>query len=466
MSTTVQITQFGATGDGLTINTEAFAAAIERCAQGGGGTVLVPAGTFLTGPIRLKSNVELHLAREAVVVFSPNRDDYPLVWTLWEGKPTVRCISPIWGEDLCNVAITGQGIFDGNGQVWRPVKKFKKTAEEWAELLACGGVVDERGEIWWPTEAAMRGEKLVKELHASGRELHIEDFAPARDFLRPNLLKLTRCRGVRLDGPTFRNSPAWTLHLLLCENIEVRNVTVLAPWWAQNADGLDLEHCRNVAVRDSHFDVGDDAICLKSGRGEHARRLNRPTENVVIANCTVLRAHGGVVIGSEMSGGVRNVHVTNCQFHTTDIGLRFKTARGRGGVVENIDVANCVMSDIRNAAISFSAYYAVHDPRPEPTWKEPAAPVDEGTPILRHFGFRNIVCRRASRAIEMRGLPEMPIEKVSLDNIHIRARRGALLNDVKDISLADVRLEVEDPPAVECHNARNLTMRNFEACGQ
>src|SRR5439155_14935527 len=273
-----------------------------------------------------------------------------------------------------------------------------------------------------PTIGAKEGNAIAQKLRGSGLPLRAQDYAPARDALRPNLLKLTRCKGLRLDGPTFRNSPAWNLHLLLCENVNIRNVTVQNAWNAQNGDALDMDSCRNVTVADSLFDAGDDAICIKSGKDEAGRKRGIPCENIAISNCTVLHGHGGVTIGSEMSGGVRNVSVRNCLFRGTDIGLRFKTTRGRGGVVENIDIANIVMYDIRCEAISLNMYYWIKgEPVPEP--------VSERTPAFRDFSIRNIVCHGANRALEIRGLPEMPVERVTLENCRIAARRGAMIDD-------------------------------------
>lgn len=449
------ILEHGAVADGVTLNTDAFESAIRACADAGGGRVLVPDGTFLTGPIRLRSRVELHLQPGAVVVFSRNFDDYPLVLTDYEGEPTVRCVSPISGDGLSDVSITGEGVIDGNGDAWRPVKRFKMTDEQWAELLRRGGVVDER-DIWWPTAAALAGQKLVAELQRRG-DRQVEHYRPARDFLRPNLVKLTRCRRVLLDGPTFRNSAAWNVHLLLCKNAVVRNVRILNPWYSSNGDGLDLDACRNVLVEQSHFDCGDDAICIKSGKDEAGRKRRVACENIDIANVEVVHGHGGVTVGSEMSGGVRNVRVRNCIFRGTDIGLRFKSCRGRGGVVENIEVSNVAMHDIRHEAISINLYYMVREHRPEP--------VSERTPVFRGMQFRNITCEGAARAIELRGLPEMPVERVVMEGVRMRAEHGALVQDACDVTLRDVQLAVAKSPALQCHNVSNLRLDNVSGDG-
>jgi polygalacturonase len=458
------VVDYGAVADGKTKDTQAIAEAIQACAKAGGGRVLFTPGTYLTGPIRLQSNVELHVEPDATVLFSRQFDDYPLVVTQYEGEETVRCCSPLWGENLQNVAFTGQGIFNGQGEAWRPVKKWKLNEEQWAALVASGGEVDDKGEIWYPSRVAKEGGAMLQRLRESGRAPRIEDYEPIRDFLRPNLMKLTNCRNVLLDGPTFRDSPAWNLHLLLCENVTVRNVTIFNPWYAQNGDGIDLESCRNVLMSDSHLDVGDDGICLKSGKDEEGRRRGRPIENITIRNCTVLHAHGGVTIGSEMSGGVRNVHVTNCIFEGTDIGLRFKTTRGRGGIVENIEISNIEMKDIPGAAISFDMYYEGK------SWEDtdtevkavPPEPVDEGTPQFRQIHIRNVNCQGAQRAIEMRGLPEMPIEDITLEQIRITAKEGVYLAESRNITLRGVQVQAEKIPVLNFHNITNLTLERVD----
>jgi polygalacturonase len=455
MTPTFNVIDHGAAADGKTKCTEAIARAVEACSKAGGGRVLFPPGVYLTGPIQLASRLNLHVEEGAAVLFSRDFDDYPLVMTHYEGVQRVRCMSPLYGRELHDVSITGAGVFDGQGEAWRPVKRFKTTPQQWSELLASGGVVDEIGEVWWPTAAALAGREIVRRLEESGVPPRLEDYQPARDFLRPCLLELIQCTNVRLEGPVFRNSPAWNLHPVLCENIVIRNITALNPWYGQNTDGLDLDSCRTAWVCDSLFDVGDDAICLKSGRDEQGRKLGRPCENITIANCTVLRGHGGVTIGSEMSGGVRNVDVSNCIFRSTDIGLRFKSTRGRGGVVENIRISNVAMSDIRKDAISLDMFYTESSPEP----------ASERTPVFRGIAIRNAVCHSARRAITIRGLPEMPIEEVAFENVRISSENGISITDARDISLVGVRVQVSKPPAIQCHNVTNLKMERCSGLG-
>lgn len=465
-SRSVRITDFGAVADGRTLNTAAFAAAIEEVGRQGGGRVVVPPGLWRTGPIVLRSRVNLHLERGALVQFSDNRDDYPLVETSYEGRASWRCQSPISGEHLEHVAITGEGILDGSGEVWRPVKKSKLTERQWSDLLASGGVVNPRGDIWYPSAGSLEGNEGGR----AGRRSDPEVLRTIRDALRPVMLKLVACRFVLLEGVTFQNSPAWCLHPLMCEDLTLRRVTVRNPWYSQNGDGLDLESCRNTRVEACSFDVGDDAICLKSGRDAEGRRRGRPTENVIVTNCVVYHGHGGFVIGSEMSGGVRNIHVSDCTFIGTDVGLRFKSTRGRGGVVENIYIQGIRMTDIATEAILFNLFYGGLAPTEGDVMAAGEThaeipPVTEETPAFRNIVLRDIVCRGARRAALLRGLPEMPLQNLGLDNVTIVSDQGILAADVEGLTLSNVHLEAKQGVALSLRDARNVVVQHLEADG-
>jgi len=458
-----KIVDFGAIGDGKIMNTEAIAKAISSCGKSGGGHVIVPAGIWLTGPIRLASNINLHVEKGALVIFSRNRQDYPLIDTWFEGRPEYRCMSPIYGENLENIAITGEGVFDGAGDAWRPVKKFKMTGGQWENLLSSGGVVDSQGSTWWPTEAAMNSAAYLEKLKKSGTQPLFEDYEKIRDYLRPVLMQLSRCKKVLIDGPTFQNSAAWNVHPLMSENITIRNITVKNPWYSQNGDGIDIESCRNVALYNSEFDVGDDAICLKSGRDAAGRKRGMPTENVQIYNCVVYDGHGGFVIGSEMSGGVKNVEIRDCTFIGTDTGLRFKSTRGRGGVVENIFMRRIFMKDIQAAAITFNMFYSGQAPIPDPGQKnssgsDQAMPASGETPQFKNIFISEVICRGAGQAVELLGLPEMPLQKVELKNISITSDRGISLVHADHVNLTNVEILQREGPVMALHNTKNVAI--------
>lgn len=462
----VSLTDFGAVGDGKHLNTDAFARAIRHLTELGGGRLVVPRGLWLTGPIELRSNIELHTQRGALVLFSPDRSLYPLVATNWEGLDSMRCQSPLSAERAENIAITGEGVFDGSGQSWRPVKRVKMTDAQWRKLLASGGVVDEAGGVWWPSEGALAGARGRPD-GAWGKRSR-EDFERVRDFLRPVMVSLRECRNVLLDGPTFQNSPAWNIHPLLCENLIVRNITVLNPWFSQNGDGLDVESCRDTVIYGCTFDVGDDAICLKSGKDAQGRARGRPTENLVVRDCVVYHGHGGFIIGSEMSGGVRNVFAADLTFLGTDVGLRFKSTRGRGGVVENIHITGVNMVNIPTEPIHFNLYYAGAAPGEvsasgsidAATYRAHLPAVTEETPEFRNITIRNVVCRGAGAAMWIQGLPEMPVRDVRLENIQITATRGARLIDVAGVRLERVQVEASTGPLLELRNAQDLVVRD------
>ena len=318
------IVKYGAKPDGKFLNTNSINAAIDECNRKGGGVVVVPAGLWLTGPIVLKSNVNLHLQRNALIQFTGDFNEYPLVKGNWEGLEQMRNQSPISANNASNIAISGYGIVDGNGDFWRMVKRDKLTETQWKRLVASGGLLSADKKTWYPSEKSFKGSELKNPGEVvAGRTPAFYD--SVKDFLRPNLLVLTDWKKVLLEGITFQNSPAWCLHPLMCEDLVVRNVYAKNPWYAQNGDGIDVESCKNVLIENSTFDVGDDGICIKSGRDEAGRKRGKPTENMLVRNCVVYHAHGGFVIGSEMSGGARNLFVEDCTFIGTDIGQHGST---------------------------------------------------------------------------------------------------------------------------------------------
>jgi polygalacturonase len=378
----------------------------------------------------------------------------------------MRNQSPVSASGAVNIAITGYGIIDGNGDAWRMVKKDKLTASQWKKLLASGGVLTEDQKTWYPSTKSLAGSK-IKNPGAISPEKTAAYYEAVKDFLRPNLLVFTRCKQVLLEGVTFQNSPAWCLHPLMTEDLTVRNISVKNPWYAQNGDGIDVESCTNVLIENSVFDVGDDGLCIKSGRDAEGRKRAMPTQNVLIRNCTVYAAHGGFVIGSEMSGGARNIFVEDCTFIGTDIGLRFKTTRGRGGLVENIFIKNIAMKDIVGEAILFDMYYAAQDPIPlagekrEPP-KVQTLPVSEETPQFQNFQIKNVVCNGAAKAIFVRGLPEMNVKNISLKDMVIQADEGLDMTEGNNISLKNITLITKQVnPVMNIHNSSHIHLENI-----
>jgi len=436
---TFNIISYGAISSANTLNTGAIQQAIDMASKQGGGMVLVPSGFWLTGPIKLLSNVNLHISSGAVLQFSNKPKDYPLVRTNWEGVDAIRAQSPISAKGQRNIAITGSGIIDGAGEAWRPVKKGKLTAGEWDKLIHTGGVLDSKKETWYPTEGALKASTMDRPgvIAAGFTEANSEEI---KEFLRPNMISLRECEQVLLEGVTFQNSPAWNIHPLLCKHLTVENIHVKNPWFAQNGDGIDIESCEFVSVRNSKFDVGDDGICLKSGKDAEGRKRARPSAHILIENCIVFHGHGGVVVGSEMSGGVHDLFVNNCQFLDTDVGLRFKTMRGRGGVVENVFIRDISMKNIAGEAILFDMYYQGKDPvstfgNGGETPKIELVPVNEGTPQFKNIFIDNVVAKGAETGLLIRGLPEMPIHHIELNNIDIESNQGYRVIEAQDIIL-------------------------------
>lgn len=436
----LDVKTFGAIGDGVTPATAALQAAIDAVAQAGGGTVYVPAGRYATGTLHLRSHVTLELDAGATLLGSENQDDYPLVRSKWEGdKVRLNHAALIYGEGLENVTITGRGTIDGRGQKW------------WARQRA----------------AAESG----------------TDVARSTDTLRPFLFRLVDSKNVLIEGVKFTNSAMWTVTPLACENVTIRNITVFNPPDSPNTDGINPESCRNVRISDCHVDVGDDCITIKSGKEDDGRRVHTPCENITITNCTLVHGHGGVVIGSEMSGSVRNVTISNCVFYGTDRGIRLKGRRGRGGVVENLRVSNIVMDGVL-CPIAVNLFYGCG------AWNSPNVttrgelPVNAGTPQFKNLRFSNITARKAKAAAAyILGLPEMFVQDVALQDISIEidrdntefgepdmspvlqptCRAGMIVRNVSGLSLNNVEVTHCVGPALDVANANSVRVADFSA---
>jgi polygalacturonase len=403
------IRDYGAAGDGQTPDTDAVQAAIEACRRAGGGTVYVPAGAYVVGSLFLSSHLTLHLDAGARLLGSQDAADYPIVEGRWEGVDRKTHAPLIAGRELTDVAITGRGTIDG------------------------------RGAHWW-------------QQHRAG----------TLDHPRPRLIGLTACDNVLIEGITLTRSPSWTIHPARCHNVTVDKVTILNPPDSPNTDGINPDACRDVHISNCHIDVGDDCITVKSGTEEGAREALSPCENIAITNCTMVHGHGGVVIGSEMSGGVRNVVIANCIFVGTDRGIRLKSRRGRGGVVEDIRVSNVLMEDVLCPFI-MNLYYGCGAWGAERISDKRPYPVGEGTPRFRRIHFDSVTARRVRyAACFIYGLAEMPVEEVSFSNVSIsmaldaEAGHPAMAPDMSPMQRA----------GFHAWNARGLRFDHVEVDGQ
>lgn len=360
----INIKDYGAIADGKTLATAAIAQAIEYANRQGGGTVLVPAGDYLTGSIELKSNINLYIDSGAKLIFVNDKEAYPMVTSRWEGATRPVHAACIYGEDLENISVTGRGTLDGQGEFWWNIRKTD------------------------------------------------------RQYPRPKLISFERCNNVLIDGISLMDSPFWTINPICCDNVTINNVSILNPANSPNTDGINPESCNNVHISNCHIDVGDDCIAIKAGTEDADKMI--PCTNITITNCTMVHGHGGVVIGSEMSGGVRNVTISNCVFEGTDRGIRLKTRRGRGGYVEDIRVNNVIMRDVISPFIMNLYYFCGPRGKEKYVWDKNPYPITDETPSFRRVHFSNITATdvRASAGF-IYGLPEMLIEDVSFDNVQI-----------------------------------------------
>lgn len=433
------ITAYGAVSGGIISNTAAINSAIKDAFQNGGGHVVIPQGIWLTGPIELLSGIDLHLEKGALLLFSKSKEEYPLIITDYEGVKHIRAVSPISACKAENISITGDGVIDGNGHLWRICKEFKFTRKEWERLLKKSPdtyIEINEGRIWFPTRSAYEGYK-AGEPNLDNEEEALKTAAPFYDFYRPVMVDLKECNRILIEGVTLENSPAWNVHPIFCTNVTIRNAYIRNADYAQNGDGLDLESCRYVEIYNVKFDVGDDAICMKSGKNKEARKIEIPTEDVYIHDCVVLHGHGGFVVGSEMSRGVRNVLVENCTFIGTDVGIRFKSAIGRGGVVEDITLNNINMINIPNEAIIFTMGYVLA------TFSKSEEEVKdkfdkEDIPEFKNITIKNISCLHAGVGLKIEGLTELPIHDITLENVDITTDKNICISNARNIILKNV----------------------------
>ncbi|MDE6584327.1 MAG: glycoside hydrolase family 28 protein [Anaeroplasmataceae bacterium] len=440
------ILDFGAKTD-LTYNIQRpIQKAIDMCSENGGGKVIIPNGYFLTGPIELKSNVNLYVSENAFVKFTKSKEEYPLQWTEFEGERRIRAKSPISAKNCVNIAITGNGILDGSGDLWREVKQSKLTQAQWNHLLEISPYVVQvkSGGKWCPSKTYYEGLKHGEPDYNDPSAL--EQAAQYWDYFRPVFVSFISCDKVLIDGVTLQNSPAWNIHPLYCNNFTLTNAHIKNPFYAQNGDGIDLESCTNCEIAFSFFEVGDDGICIKSGKNRKAREIQAPTENVWIHHCKVFNAHGGFVVGSEMSRGVRNVLIEDCSFSGSDVGLRFKSALGRGGIVENIHVKNIMMSDIKAEAILLTMAYVFQNPA-NPNETKNVTFLEDDIPEFRNITIENIYCDAARDSIKIIGLKEKPIHDISISNTQIISKNKVEMQYYNNILFHNVYVRTPNEEA-------------------
>ena len=426
------ITNYGAIGNGKTLNTEAINKTIQACSDAGGGIVEIPKGVWLTGPIELKSNVNIHTNKGTLVQFTKDRTQYPVFKPQGSGSYIVK--SPIFGNNLENIALTGEGIFDGAGESWRPVKKTKVSEAQWSKITE-QGVISSDGKIWWPSVEAMNGEAILKELKEKP-DATADDYLKARDFSRPYMLMLNKCKNILIDSVGLRNSPKFVFYPTKCTNLTISNAIVFNEAWAQNGDGIDISACKQVIIYNTLVSAGDDGICMKSSNGSNDT-ADAQLQNVIIAGCTVLKGHGGFVIGSNTDGGMKNIYVTDCIFNGTDIGIRVKSNVGRGGNVRDIFIDNIKMDNIINEAILFSTSYGDNT-----VGKASSLITDqknEKTPHFNNFHISNIVCSSAAIAISIAGMEIQPTHDLYFENIEITSKKAFDATDAKNIFLKNVK---------------------------
>ncbi len=397
------ITDFGAVPGGETKNTKAINDAIAMCAATGGGVVQVPAGLWLTGAIHLKSNVNMHLMEGSVLRFSDDPEDYlPVVFTRWAGFECYNYSPLIYARDCENIAITGPGTLDGNGRPWWPwFERQEATAVRMYQEQILKGVLPEE-RIYGTVEAG----------------------------LRPQFISPINCTNVLLEGFTIAEAgPFWTIDLVYCDQVIVRKLRVLTEG-GPNTDGLNVDSSRNVLIEHCYFNTGDDCVCMKSGMNEDGWRVGRPTENVVVRYIHTAKGHGGAVFGSDTSGDIRNVYYHSSIFRGTDVGIRLKSTRGRGGVVEKIWFENIDMEGIPREAIQITTAYRA--------WM---GTTEGKAPIFRDISFRNITARDTKWAARMEGLPEAPLLRLSFENINMETEEGVSVKWVEEIDLNDFTVQ-------------------------
>jgi len=418
------IRDFGAVPDGKMLATKSIQAAMDACQKAGGGKVVIPPGRYLSAPLFLRSNLELELLPGAYLLGSTNFDDYPTIQGRWEGLDRTVFASLLTGEDLENVTISGRGTIDGQGQGW-----WKAHRE---------------------TQALRRKQGL------EGREPENPPGSPLK-WPRPRLINLYRCKNVRISGITILNSPSWQVHPVLCEDICIDGVTIWGPGDSPNTDGIDPDSCKLVRISNCYISTGDDCVVIKSGYKYQPGIRQIPSEDITITNCVFGTGHAGVAIGSETSGGVRNVTVSNCVCNGTRRGLYIKSARGRGNIVENFRASNVVLKNILDTAVHVGMFYTASD-------RAARVEKNEATPTFRNFHFSDITVEQAPHGVIVEGLPENPIREFSLENMNVNGvGAGLTCSNTRQARIERVTVNSDAGPSFSLSDVRDVEVSRLRS---
>ena len=393
------VTKYGAVGDNKSDCTEAIRKAITECTAKGGGRVVIPKGEFLTGAVELKSNVNLYVSEGATLRFSRDTSKYPLVLTHWEGNELMNYASFLYAHDQENIGITGKGTIDGNADQ----------------------------EHWWPWKSKRDDRERLHEMAETNVPVRERVFGPGH-YLRPQFIQPMRCKNILIEGVRLLNSPMWQVTPLLCTNVTVKDLYISA--FGPNTDGCDPESCTDVLIDNCFFNTGDDCIAIKSGRNADGRRLHAPSENLIIRNCHMKNGHGGVTVGSEISGGCRNVFAENCNMDSPElnIAIRIKNNAMRGGLLENIHARNITVGQVNQAVIAVDFNY------------------EEGAkgafkPVCRNLTVTNLKSGKSEYAVDLQGFANAPVENVTLTNCEFNGvAKGSIVKNVNNLELKNVRV--------------------------
>jgi polygalacturonase len=403
------VLKYNIIGDGETKNTTQINELINKLHSEGGGTVYFPSGSYLTGAIHLKSNITIHLEAGATLLFSTDFDDYlPMVKSRWQGLEVINFSPLIYAYLAENIAITGRGTLNGNGKTW------------WDYVYMLRNEEKEKGSV--------SSSKWQKEFYKHNNSESDQSYG----FMRPSLLQLIECKKILVHGVKFINSPFWTTHYVSCEDVVIDSVTIFNEK-SPNTDGINPESSKNVKISNCNINASDDCITIKSGKGAWGLAHAKPCENITITNCVMTSGAAGVAIGSEVSGDVRRVVVSNCVFDGTGNGIHIKTNRERGGIIEDVHVSNIIMNNIqRHPAIFINMKYWIQsDPQP----------ISETTPVVRNIHISNITGTNIKKAIGLIGLEEMPLENVSISQVNIESEEGLVCENAHNIRLRDITID-------------------------